>query len=220
MNLELQMSTKSKQGEMKEKFGKKLLVEGKDDQHVIWALCEKFKVVESFDVVDCEGIDKLLAQIPVRLKESGLTGLGIIIDADAEINNRWNSLSSMLSAQGFNIPAELTGDGFITKNEGVVIGVWIMPNNNLNGMLEDFIAFLVPENDKLLAIAGNTLQNIEHQNLDKYLPVHKSKALIHSWLAWQQDPGTPMGLAITKKYLTTDVETCKHLINWINNTFN
>ena len=43
----------------KERFKKKLLVEGNDDQHVIWALCEKYSVKESFDVVDCSGIDSL-----------------------------------------------------------------------------------------------------------------------------------------------------------------
>ena len=46
-------------------YNKKLLVEGKDDQHVIWALCEKFKVEKSFEVIDCEGIDKLIEQIPI-----------------------------------------------------------------------------------------------------------------------------------------------------------
>ena len=50
---------------IKEKFNKKLLVEGNDDQHVIWALCAQFKIIETFDVIDCEGIDKLLEQIPV-----------------------------------------------------------------------------------------------------------------------------------------------------------
>jgi hypothetical protein len=70
---------------VKEKFNKKLLVEGNDDQHVIWALCEKFKVPKTFDVIDCEGIDKLNEQIPIRFKQSGIESLGLIIDADSEI---------------------------------------------------------------------------------------------------------------------------------------
>lgn len=86
----------------KEKFSKKLLVEGNDDQHVVWALCKKFDIPETFDVIDCEGIDKLNEQIPVRLKQSGIDTLGIIIDADREIKNRWTSLKGLLSSQGFN----------------------------------------------------------------------------------------------------------------------
>ena len=51
---------------IKEKFDKKLLVEGNDDQHVIWALCEQFKVNETFDVIDCEGKEKLGLSITKR----------------------------------------------------------------------------------------------------------------------------------------------------------
>ena len=40
---------------IKEKYTQKLLVEGNDDQHVIWALCEKFNIPEVFDVIDCGG---------------------------------------------------------------------------------------------------------------------------------------------------------------------
>ena len=206
---------------VKEKFNKKLLVEGNDDQHVIWALCEKFKVPEIFDVIDCEGIDKLNEQIPVRFKQSGIDTLGIIIDADAEINSRWTSIKGLLTAQGFTIPNALPSTGLVLKNaNNIKVGVWIMPNNNLNGMLEDFISFLVPKDDKLLPIVNSTLDDIEEKKLNKYASIHKSKAVIHSWLSWQEDPGTPMGMGITKRYLTTDEATCSLLIKWLDELFN
>lgn len=206
---------------LKEKFNKKLLLEGNDDQHVIWALCEKFSIPETFDVIDCEGIDKLNEQIPVRFKQSGIESLGIIIDADSEIKSRWTSLRSLLSAQSFNVPDELPLTGLVLKNDSnIKVGVWIMPNNNLNGMLEDFISFLVPKDDKLLPIVNSTLEDIERKELNKYASIHKSKAVIHSWLAWQEDPGTPMGLGITKRYLTTDEATCSLLIKWVDELFN
>lgn len=205
----------------KEKFSKKLLVEGNDDQHVVWALCKKFDMPETFDVIDCEGIDKLNEQIPVRLKQSGIDTLGIIIDADREIKNRWASLKGSLSAQGFKVPDDLPSTGLIlTNSNNLKAGVWIMPNNNLNGMIEDFISFLVPKDDKLLPIVRATLDDIEKQNLNKYPSFHKSKAVIHSWLSWQEDPGTPMGLGITKRYLTTDNATCSLLMKWLVELFN
>lgn len=206
---------------VKEKFNKKLLVEGNDDQHVIWALCEKFKLPQTFDVIDCEGIDKLNEQIPVRFKQSSLDTLGIIIDADSEIKSRWTSLKSLLSVLRFNVPDALPSTGLILKNENnIKVGLWIMPNNNLNGMLEDFISFLVPKEDKLLPIVNSTLEDIEGRRLNKYATIHKSKATIHSWLSWQEDPGTPMGLGITKRYLTTDEATCSLLIKWLEELFN
>jgi hypothetical protein len=205
---------------IKERFTKKLLVEGNDDQHVIWALCQKFDIPETFDVIDTEGIDNLLSQISVRLKQPNVNSIGIIIDADTDIKSRYASISALLKTQGFDFPEVLPADGLIIEANGTSIGVWMMPNNGLSGMLEDFIAFLVPEDDQLMPIVTETLGNIEGKELNKYAMIHKSKALIHSWLSLQDDPGTPMGLAITKKYLTTDEDTCQKLVNWIRRTFN
>lgn len=201
------------------KFNKQLLVEGNDDMHVIMALCQKFSITENFEIIDCKGIDKLFAQVPIRLKQSGFETLGIIIDADTGIKSRWSTLQSIFLKQVIILPDEIPNDGLILKTNSLTIGVWIMPNNDLNGMLEDFISFLIPKEDKLLPVANQTLEAIEKEKLNKYIPAHKSKALIHSWLSWQEDPGTPMGLAITKKFLTTQEEICKKLISWLNATF-
>ena len=94
-----------------------------------------------------------------------------------------------------------------------------MPDNNNRGMLEDFISYLIPTDDKLLPIVDNTLAGIEKQKLNKYSDEHKSKAKIHTWLAWQEDPGTPIGLSITKKYFSTDEEICQRFINWLTELF-
>ena len=199
-----------------EKFSSQLLVEGNDDQHVIWALCKKFNLKENFSVIDCGGINQLYEQIPVRFKQSGINTIGIIVDADTDLKGRWTSLKTLLTAQGFSTPDQLPAKGLIvTNSDNKTIGVWIMPNNNLNGMLEDFISFLVPKDDKLLPIVNTTLQSIEDQNLNKYSLKHKAKAAIHSWLSWQEDPGTPMGLGITKRYLTIDEEICSQLVDWL-----
>ncbi len=205
---------------VKEKFNKKLLVEGNDDQHVVWALCLKFNIPETFDVLECGSDNQLIQEISIRFKQSEVNTVGIIIDADTDISNRWNSLKQLLTTLGFPAPNNLSKEGLILKDgNNKTIGVWIMPNNNLNGMLEDFISFLVPNDDQLLPIVNTTLDSIEERGLNKYLTIHRSKAAIHSWLAWQEDPGTPMGLGITKRYLTTDQETCSHLIEWLKKLF-
>lgn len=95
-----------------------------------------------------------------------------------------------------------------------------MPNNDTAGMLEDFLAVLIPKGDQLLPIVLTTLDHIEERNLNIYRPEHKSKAVIHTWLAWQENPGTPMGQSITKRYLTTDNEICRRLIEWLTVLFN
>jgi hypothetical protein len=83
----------------------------------------------------------------------------------------------------------------------------------------DFISFLIPPDDELLPVVDAALAEIESRNLNKYSPNHNAKAKIHTWLAWQETPGAPMGLSITRKYLTTDGETCSRLMTWLQDLF-
>lgn len=201
---------------MKEKFSQKLLVEGNDDQHVLWALCEKFAIHQNFDVINGDGIDNLFAQIPVRFKQSGIETIGIIIDADTDLAGRWQTLTQIFCSLGIYLPDTIPSAGYISSADTMLrIGIWIMPNNKLDGMLEDFIAFLVPPTDTLMPIIAEHIDAIEHKQLNKYKLIHRSKAIIHSWLSIQEVPGTPLGLSITKKYLAADDSTCASFIDWI-----
>ncbi|HBL76145.1 MAG: hypothetical protein A2W90_08860 [Bacteroidetes bacterium GWF2_42_66] len=206
---------------IEEKFDQKLLVEGNDDQRVIWALCDRFKIHESFDVIDCEGISELLKEIPVRLKQSGIRTIGIIVDADSDISARWDKFKSIFDTLNYIIPEELPVDGLVVRIiDQISIGIWIMPNNDINGMLEDFISFLIPNDDRLLPIVKDHVSDIERKALNKYIPQHRSKAIIHSWLSLQEDPGIPMGQGITKRYLSIDEQICVSFICWLNRLFN
>src|SRR6218665_1172814 len=171
---------------IQEKFNKKLLVEGNNDQHVIWALCEKFKISENFDVIDCEGRGGVVKLIETTLKIPDVEALGIVIDADKDLRGSWNSVKDILKKdQGVVAPDELPKTGWIGNfsNGFIKVGVWIMPDNNLNGMLEDFISFMLPKDDKLMSVVEATLEDIEKKGLNKYAAVHKSKAKIHTWLS-------------------------------------
>ena len=202
------------------RYVKQLLVEGKDDLHVISALCKKHIISENFNIIACKGIDDLFKVVPTVVINPNFNTIGIIIDADSDIIMMWSTLKNILSNKGFNIPNDLPSSGLICKNDDEVkVGVWIMPDNNLNGMLEDFIEFLVPKGDRLWQSAKYIIEDIENQNLNQYKLIHKSKALIHTWLAWQEDPGTPMGLSITKKYLNADNETSLEFANWLRELF-
>lgn len=201
---------------MKEKYSQKLLVEGNDDRHVIWSLCQKFNVPENFDVIDCDGIDNIFAQLPIRIKQSGIKTIGIMVDADFDIQKRWQKLYDALKKLGYKIDNVVNSEGVILSQDNMPrLGIWIMPDNKVSGMLEDFIEFLIPDNDKLITIAKEVLDKIENEKINQYQTIHRSKALISTWLSWQEDPGTPMGLAITKKYLSTEQKICIKFIEWV-----
>ena len=170
------------------------MVEGNDDLHVVLALLRKFNIPQTFQIVDCKGIDSLLKSLPVRLKASGVEKIALIVDADQNISGRWIELGAVLKplvADFPDIPAQ--AGTFLKTNTNQEIMIWIMPNNEISGMLEDFINFLIPENDSLKTYVDQSLTEIETAGLNNYPLNQHSKALIHTWLAWQEDPGNHWG---------------------------
>jgi hypothetical protein len=199
---------------------KALLVEGNDDKHVIWCLLEYHAFPETFEVLVKDGIDNILKLLPVQLKASGLEALGVVVDADLNMGGRWASIKHILEHSGYqtvpNLPS--AGGTVISQAEMPRVGIWLMPNNSLPGMLEDFVACLVPEDDPILPTAKAAV--IEAMKVPApFTEVHKSKAEIHTWLAWQDDPGTPMGLAITKRYLDPTAASAVQFIKWLKGLF-
>ncbi|RUT06598.1 hypothetical protein DSM106972_028550 [Dulcicalothrix desertica PCC 7102] len=207
-----------------------LLVEGKNDRHVIWALCEKHQLPETFSVeVPKEedygqGIEAVLAEIPIRLKQENFRTLGIVIDADQDLAARWQSVSSRLNANGYqNIPKAPPLEGWVYTETAATnlpkVGVWLMPDNQLPGMLENFVARLILEDDGLLTKAELFLHDIEQAGLNRYTLIHNPKALIHTWLACQQTPGMPMGQAITSQVLSYNSPLALVFVEWLRRLF-
>lgn len=194
-----------------------LLVEGNDDKHVVFSLCQKFNLPENFHVIDCVGYSNLVQQIEPRLLQANVKALGIIVDADVDINQRWLQVKGKFERLGYTLPDDLPLSGCVVNHESKPrIGIWVMPNNNINGCLENFIEFLIPKTDILKDEVKSSLQIINDKGIQYFKEIHYSKAYISTWLAWQADPGTPMGLAITKRFLTTnEVPELDLFIGWL-----
>ena len=203
---------------------KQLLVEGNSDKRVIDALCKQNQLSElfSFTFPEKGGIENLIQILPRKLEEPNLITLGIVVDADENVAARWQALTNKLQAFGYqNIPSILPEDGWIdTQSDLPKIGVWIMPDNKLPGMLEDFVSYLIPSEDKLKDRAEAILKQIEIENINVYSLTHSQKAFIHTWLAWQKTPGMPMGQAITAKALSNNSEIANIFITWLKRLFN
>lgn len=208
-----------------EKHTYKLLVEGNDDQHVIWSFCQHHQLAENFDVIDCNSIENVLGQLKTRLSNpSAHQRIGIVIDADVDLNKRKAQILEVLrQSQKYNCAdCEWPASGLILKpidSYDATIGIWIMPDNNINGMLEDFIISLASEADPLMQKAESILNELEESQIQQYKSVHRSKAKIHTFLAWQDEPGKPMGTAITAKILNPNSEHAEVFVHWIKQLF-
>jgi hypothetical protein len=197
-----------------------LLVEGKNDEHVFYSLLEFHGIPEVFRIKDKQGIDNLLNTLDVELLASELERLGIVIDADTDLASRWQRITNILSVSGYSrIPPSPEHTGTIITEAGrPTVGIWLMPDNDLPGMLENFVSFLIPANDSLWNRVVNCIDNVPEG--ERKFPVqHLIKAQLHTWLAWQNDPGAPLGLAITKRYLEADAPHARTLIEWIRRLF-
>jgi hypothetical protein len=211
-----------------------LLVEGRDDGHVFRCLLEYYQIPHMFHsqpeyqqppqglihIVDKEGIDKLLDTLEVELLVSRERRFGIVIDADTDLAARWQSIRDRLIASGYStVPEAPYPEGTIVKEgERPLVGIWLMPDNKVPGMMEDFISFLVPSGDLLWPLAVDVLQKVIEIDC-RFSPMHRSKALIHTWLAWQEKPGTPTGRAITNHYLDANAPHAQKLMDWIRQLF-
>ncbi len=202
---------------------KQLLVEGNSDKRVIEALCKKhfISALFSYAFPSEGGIENLISSLPVKLDEENLETLGIVIDADRDIAARWQAVTNKLRYFGYqDIPKIPPETGWIDiQPEKPKIGVWVMPDNQLPGMLENFVAYLIPAEDKLKLKAENILQEIESEKLNVYSSTSRQKAFIHTWLAWQEKPGMPMGQAIIAKALSNDSPVVNVFITWLNDLF-
>lgn len=201
-----------------------LLVEGIDDEHVLKHLCGSRGVPALDEVKSHGGVDQLLDSFPVRLKESGDGNiLGVVVDADTDLNFRWQSLRNRLTQAGYEaVPDSPMNDGTILDPPvGTLlprVGIWIMPDNQVEGILEDFLRFLVPEGSRLFEHVTSSVAAIPRGER-RFGQLAEPKAIIHTWLAWQQEPGKPLGQAITARYLDPAVVQVDVLVSWLNRLF-
>lgn len=221
---------------VKQPLPQQLLVEGSDDQHVVWQLCAQHALPESFEIVtpgkaeESGGIDKVLVDIPVRLQQEVILTLGIMVDADIEPSARWLSIRSRLPEPiQKTTPISPIADGWVSepvelRGNPIRVGIWLMPNDmTQGGALEDFALQLIPASDQLLTKAQTTLDEVESLadvEVQRYTSAHRSKALIHTWLAWQQTPGLPMGTAMRAGYLRHDAPLALAFVAWLQRLFN
>jgi hypothetical protein len=187
----------------KQENGNVLLVEGNTDCHVVMALCKAHAVPQTFGLYDCENDAKVLRRLNALISSPDPPkAIGVMIDADQpSLEGRWASIRRKLSQYHYHFPAAPDAAGTIlesTMNEPK-IGFWLMPDNLNSGMLEDFCAQMAEQN--ALAFAKECVEGAKQRGLSSFKDVHLSKAVIHTYLAWQDEPGRPLGQAISMQAL-------------------
>ena len=203
---------------------RRLLVEGRDEQRLIPYLVEEngipwgeTRADAIVDIVEFDGVENLLkpGTIEAELKSSNISQLGILLDADENLTERWAAVRTRCIQAFPNLPNELPTTGLVKENEsGLRLGVWIMPDNQSSGMLETFLTFLVPsQSDGVYAHAVSSVEAARKCGAP-CRDAHLDKAKIHTWLAWQDPPGRQLHKAIKERILAPESKNAQLFMRW------
>ena len=206
-----------------------LVVEGKD-YFFVGELCKiHFPIPSGFNkgnqkefLKGGKGFNETLIDFSDVLKTNDLTNVGLIVDADYKgIAGRFQEILNIISKH-FDEKIDkivLHTEGVTFEKDGLKIGIWIMPNNADNGYLEHFIENLIEQDDWVLNEAKDKVDDLLTKEHCRFTEIKKQKAIIYSWLAWQESPGLPFGTAMKAKSLNAHSESAQPFLNWIKNTF-
>ncbi len=211
----------SKDNICKQDTEKILLVEGVNDCHVVMALCEAHHIPETFGIYECGSDDRVLQRLNALIKRSDRPSvIGIILDTDKPKDNpsvaaRLDSIKSKLKDYSYQFPSIPNPNGtIVTGSEGEPkLGFWLMPNNQDIGMLEDFCADLADLES--LEFAKECVNQAVVKQVSTFKNAHLSKAVIHTYLAWCDEPGYPLGKAITGQSLRPHSDIAIRFAEWL-----
>ena len=199
---------------------KLLLVEGAKDRRIFPYLLERNGVPwpkgnEPVSINDIGGNELSTADASVFYKQPELEILGIVLDADLDVDATWIKVTQLFGAHVPKLPEKAMIDGFISEltPEGVRFGAWIMPDNQSRGMLETFLRYLVRiEHEQLWQHACDATDTARLNHSAPYKSVHLDKARIHTFLAWQDEPGAQLHEAINYAILDPVSPYCKPFV--------
>ncbi|MCY4174488.1 MAG: hypothetical protein OXF25_10635 [Cyanobacteria bacterium MAG CAR3_bin_5] len=169
-------------------------------------------------------------------REKNARSVGFVLDADDDPHSRWSAVRSHLQEirlsplQEVNLdptqeieldmPRIMPPGGYVTHVTecDMRIGVWLMPGHQREGALEQFLEDLVAEDDLLLKLAKSSTREARAKGA-MFPDANSAKAVLHTWLAWQKDPGLPYGAAIKAQFFRHDSATAQAFVDWYKSLF-
>ena len=196
-----------------------LLVEGQDDEHVVRHLCLRSQPMPPFHIENKFNVDTLLDSIKQEIRVPGRKAVGILVDANDRLESRWQAVTDRLEQAGLKVPhsPELAGTIIDGTTRAPRVGIWLMPNNELPGELENFVSEMIPDDDPVWPLAEDYIDGIPENNR-KFIEKKIPRAKVHAWLATREEP-RQMGAAIRAQDLRVDGTLSTRFANWLRQLF-
>lgn len=201
---------------------KLLLVEGLSDKWAMRGIHRKFCSDLRFGIEEKRGLPSLIRSIQPECKVEDRDALGLIVDADQDLEAVWAQIGDTLSKIGIVTPDHPDPDGTLIETESEVavahrVGIWVMPDNRQSGGMEDFLIYGIKKSDILWKISEEFIDNIP-QKIREFDDRHVSKAKLHAWLSTKKLPGR-LESAIKSGSLDVDLDPLEQFICWLNDLF-
>jgi hypothetical protein len=209
---------------MPAKHPRVLVVEGSQDKYALAELFERGGIdwprQPPVFIDHGDGYDEALDMFTTYLKERDMLSVGLLLDADGDAAARWQAVEGRLKKYDstLGVPKEKDAGVVLKPSGGPRLGIWLMPDNLSSGMLETFLADLRPPNDALNALASASVERAKELGA-RFKETHRDKAVLHTWLAWEDEPGKSLGHAIKHGCLSQEPPGFVALMDWFCDTF-
>lgn len=213
-----------------------LLVEGAADKLFFEHLCRLLSLEVSVKVnvpTDFEGNyntkGAVLNTVPLlidQMLDGRVNRLSVVIDADL-LQHGGGQLATLqrftdiVRSHGFRQRSRVgeAGGYLFSHTDGLEpIGLWIMPDNEHDGIIEEFIKTCVSESQEERFRRSVELLDASVKPF-LFNPVHRAKAEVAGWLAWQKIPGQGIFSVIRDGLIDPRCASFSRLSNWLKATF-
>ena len=198
-----------------------LLVEGDADRAFIDHLRAGSDSMPPFQVDRQErgGVTGVLEAIPQEVRVSTRKAVGIIVDADNSLLDRWKEVRDKLLGENVEVPVNPHPEGTIIAETKRLprVGVWLMPDNASPGELENLVLTMIPGDDPVWPRSQSYIEGIPVASR-KFIEEKIPKATVYAWLATRKRPGL-IGTAVGKGDLRTDGHLASSFASWLRRLF-
>jgi hypothetical protein len=209
---------------------KVLLVEGNSDKSFFEKICKRLSldaVVQVAPPKDLggrfnskEGVFQRLEVLLNQLNDGQITHIALVVDADYSEHHGLgcqktiDRVTAIVKPFDFELdPASENGLCFKHTDGFADLGLWVMPDNQQEGMLEDWIKTCVKVDEQtLFQTASSVVQVLENPKFSTHLT---AKAEVATWLAWQKQPGHGLYLTLKDDLLDGDSPLFKAIEQWL-----
>jgi len=196
--------------EIKENIKKLLFVEGNDEVNFFKKMFRDELDITGIQIYPTGGKDQFKEYLPIIVKQrnfDAIKRIGIVQDSDENTKARFDSICHHLKKNGICPPSKLST---FTKNFPST-GIFLLPNNSDNGMLETLCLQSVSDDEKFDCI-DNFFKCLNDLDVD-IRNYHKAKAQV--FLATQKKLIQHVGIGAQKNVWDFEAECMEALKNFL-----